>query len=80
MAGNSGRPRIFAFVLDNLPATVFASLSVAAPKSDSSYLAGGAPCLTYLGKARRPLTLSLWAQMGARGRVVFVDFPQSAVC
>ena len=49
MIGNSGRPRIFAFILDNLLATVFAFLAVAALKSDSSYLAGGALCLTYLG-------------------------------
>jgi uncharacterized RDD family membrane protein YckC len=49
MTGNSGRPRIFAFILDNLLATVAAFLAVAALKSDSPYLAGGALCLTYLG-------------------------------
>jgi uncharacterized RDD family membrane protein YckC len=49
MIGNSGRPRIFAFILDNLLATVAAFLAVAALKSDSSYLAGGTLCLTYLG-------------------------------
>jgi uncharacterized RDD family membrane protein YckC len=49
MIGNSGRPRIFAFILDNLLATVAAFLVVAALKSDSPYLAGGALCLTYLG-------------------------------
>ena len=49
MIGNSGRPRIFAFILDNLLATVSAFLAVAALKSDSAYLAGGALCLTYLG-------------------------------
>ena len=48
MIGNSGRPRIFAFILDNLLATVAAFLAVAALKSDSAYLAGGALCLTYL--------------------------------
>jgi len=49
MIGNSGRPRIFAFILDNLLATVAAFLAVAALKSDSPYLAGIALCLTYLG-------------------------------
>jgi uncharacterized RDD family membrane protein YckC len=48
MIGNSGRPRIFAFILDNLLATVSAFLAVAALKSDSSYIAGGALCITYL--------------------------------
>jgi len=48
MVWNSGRPRIFAFILDNLLATVAAFLAVAALKSDSPYLAGGALCLTYL--------------------------------
>jgi uncharacterized RDD family membrane protein YckC len=49
MTGNSGRPRIFAFILDNLLAMVAAFLAVAALKSDSAYLAGGALCITYLG-------------------------------
>lgn len=49
MTGNSGRPRIFAFILDNLLATVSAFLAVALLKTDSPYLAGGALCLTYLG-------------------------------
>jgi uncharacterized RDD family membrane protein YckC len=49
MIGNSGRPRIFAFILDNLLATVAALLAVAALKADSPYLSGGALCLTYLG-------------------------------
>jgi RDD family len=49
MTGNSGRPRIFAFILDNLMATVAAFLAVAAVKTDSLYMAGGALCLTYLG-------------------------------
>lgn len=49
MIGNSGRPRIFAFILDNLLATVSAFLVVAVIKSDSPYAAGGALCLTYLG-------------------------------
>jgi uncharacterized RDD family membrane protein YckC len=48
MVGNSGRPRIFAFILDSLLATVAAFLAVAALKSDSAYLAGGALCFTYL--------------------------------
>src|SRR5215213_2674403 len=48
MIGNSGRPRIFAFILDNLLATVAAFIAVAALKSDNSYIAGGALCFTYL--------------------------------
>lgn len=49
MIGNSGRPRIFAFILDNLLATVAAFIAVAMLKTNSPYLAGGALCLTYLG-------------------------------
>jgi uncharacterized RDD family membrane protein YckC len=49
MIGNSGRPRIFVFILDNLLATVSAFLAVAMQKSDGPYVAGGALCLTYLG-------------------------------
>lgn len=49
MTGNSGRPRILAFILDNLLAVVAAFLAVAALKTANSYLAGGALCLTYLG-------------------------------
>ena len=49
MSGNSGRPRILAFVIDNLLATVAAFLAVAALKSDNPYVAGTALCLTYLG-------------------------------
>ncbi len=49
MIGNSGRPRIFAFVLDNLLAIVAAFFTVAVLKTDSPYVAGGALCLTYLG-------------------------------
>jgi uncharacterized RDD family membrane protein YckC len=49
MTGNSGRPRILAFILDNLLATVSAFLAVAALKTNSSYVAGGALCLTHLG-------------------------------
>jgi uncharacterized RDD family membrane protein YckC len=60
MIGNSGRPRIFAFVLDNLLATVVAFLVVAALKSDSPYLAGGALCLTYLGYSF--LSEALWSR------------------
>lgn len=48
MTGNSGRPRILAFVIDKLLATVAAFLAVAALKSDSPYVAGTALCLTYL--------------------------------
>lgn len=48
MIGNSGRPRIFAFILDNLLGTVSAFLVVAALKSDSPYLASSTFCLTYL--------------------------------
>lgn len=48
MIGNSGRPRIFAFLIDNLLAMVAAFLAVAALKTESSYLGGGALCLTYL--------------------------------
>lgn len=49
MTGNSGRPRIIAFVLDNLLATVAAFLAVAALKPQNPYLAVGALCLAYLG-------------------------------
>lgn len=49
MTGNSGRPRILAFVIDNLLAMVAAFLALAALKADSPYLGGGALCLTYLG-------------------------------
>jgi uncharacterized RDD family membrane protein YckC len=49
MTGNSGRPRILAFIIDNLAATVAGFLAVAALKSDNPYLGGGALCLTYLG-------------------------------
>jgi uncharacterized RDD family membrane protein YckC len=49
MTGNSGRPRILAFIIDNLLATVAAFLAVAALKSERPFLAGGALCLTYLG-------------------------------
>jgi uncharacterized RDD family membrane protein YckC len=49
MTGNSGRPRIFAFILDNLLAMVAAFLAVAALKTDIPLLGGGALCLTYLG-------------------------------
>ncbi|HEX8293405.1 MAG TPA: RDD family protein [Pyrinomonadaceae bacterium] len=47
--GNSGRPRIFAFILDNLLAMVAAFLAVAVVQTDSPFLGGGALCLTYLG-------------------------------
>jgi uncharacterized RDD family membrane protein YckC len=60
MIGNSGRPRIFAFILDNLLATVSAFLAVAALKTDSPYLASSALCLTYLGYFF--LTEALWSR------------------
>jgi uncharacterized RDD family membrane protein YckC len=49
MTGNSGRPRILAFILDKLLATVSAFLAVAALKTDSAYVAGRVLCPTYLG-------------------------------
>lgn len=48
MTGNSGRPRIFAFILDNLLATVAAFFAVAVLKTDNPYLGAGTLCLTYL--------------------------------
>jgi hypothetical protein len=48
MTGNSGRRRILAFVIDNLPASAAAFLAVAALKTENSYLARGAFCLTHL--------------------------------
>jgi len=48
MIGNSGRPRIFAFIVDNLLVTVATFLVVVAVKTDNAYVAG-ALCLTYLG-------------------------------
>jgi uncharacterized RDD family membrane protein YckC len=60
MFGNSGHPKIFAFILDNLLATVSAFLAVAALKSDSPYVAGGALCLTYL--ACFFLSEALWSR------------------
>ena len=46
------------------------------------YKAAKVPARANVPAARRnrPLALSLWTQMGARGRVVFVDFSQSVVC
>lgn len=49
MTGNSGRPRIFAFVIDNLVAMVAAFLAVAALKTESPYLGVRTFCLAYLG-------------------------------
>jgi hypothetical protein len=49
MTGNSGRPRILAFVIDNLLATAAAFLAVAALKTENPYLGAGALSLTYLG-------------------------------
>lgn len=49
MTGNSGRPRIFAFVIDNLLAMVAAFIVLAALKTGNPYLGAGALCLTYLG-------------------------------
>lgn len=48
MTGTSGHPRIFAFILHNLLATVAAFLAVAMLKTNSPFLGGGALCLTYL--------------------------------
>lgn len=49
MTGNSGRPRIFAFVLDNLISTIAAFLTVATLKAANPYVSVGALSLTYLG-------------------------------
>jgi uncharacterized RDD family membrane protein YckC len=49
MTGNSGRARIFAFVIDNLLAMVAAFLAVAALKTENPYIGAGALCVTYLG-------------------------------
>lgn len=48
MIGNSGRLKIFAFIFNNLLATVAAFLAVAALKSCSLYLGGRTFRLTYL--------------------------------
>lgn len=47
MIGNSGRPRIFAFVLDNLLTIVAAFLTLAALKTENPY--AGTLSHTYLG-------------------------------
>src|ERR1044071_2895730 len=60
MTGNSGRPRIFAFVIDNLLAMVAAFLVVAALKTENPYLGAGALCLTYL--CYFFLTEALWSR------------------
>jgi uncharacterized RDD family membrane protein YckC len=49
MTSNSGRPRIIAFVIDNLLATAAAFLVVAALKTENPYLAVSALSLAYLG-------------------------------
>src|ERR1700745_2303377 len=49
MTGNSGRPRILAFVIDNLLATVAAFVAVAALGSANPYVSAGTLSLTYLG-------------------------------
>jgi uncharacterized RDD family membrane protein YckC len=49
MTGNSGRPRILAFIIDNLLAVVAAFLAVAALNSANPHVSVGALCLTYLG-------------------------------
>lgn len=49
MTGNSGRPRIFAFLLDNLLAVVAAFLAVSAINSANPYISFGGLPLTYLG-------------------------------
>lgn len=60
MTGNSGKPRVFAFVLDNLLAALAAFLAVAALKAESPYAGAGALCLTYL--AYFFLFESLWSR------------------
>jgi uncharacterized RDD family membrane protein YckC len=79
MIGNSGRPRIFAFILDNLLATVAAFLAVAALKSDSPYLAGGTLCLTYFGYFF--ISEALWSRTPGKyfQRLVVVD-PSGGRC
>lgn len=49
MTGNSGRPRFFAFIIDNLLATVAAFFAVAALNSANPYVSVGALSLAYLG-------------------------------
>ena len=49
MTGNSGKPRVFAFVLDNVLAMAAAFLAVAALKAESPYAGAGTLCLAYLG-------------------------------
>lgn len=49
MTRNSGRPRILAFIVDNLPALVAAFLVVALLKTDNPYLGASALSLAYLG-------------------------------
>jgi uncharacterized RDD family membrane protein YckC len=49
MTGNSGKPRIIAFVIDNMAATVAAFLAVAALNSTNPYVSVGGLSLAYLG-------------------------------
>ena len=48
MIGNAAKPRIFAFIIDNLIATILALLSVAILSSKSAVVSGIILCLTYL--------------------------------
>ena len=48
MIGNAAKPRIFAFVIDNLIATILALLFVALLSSKSAVVSGTILCLTYL--------------------------------
>jgi uncharacterized RDD family membrane protein YckC len=46
--GNAGKPRILAFIVDNLLATVLAFLAIAAVRAQNSVLGGAIVCLLYL--------------------------------
>ncbi|MDQ3819739.1 MAG: RDD family protein, partial [Acidobacteriota bacterium] len=48
MTGIAGRPRIYAFIIDNLFSLVAAFLMVAMLKPNSGYIGGSVFCLTYL--------------------------------
>src|ERR1044071_7893363 len=48
MIGNAGKPRIYAFIIDNLVATIMAFILVALFGSKGSLVSGIALCLTYL--------------------------------
>jgi uncharacterized RDD family membrane protein YckC len=46
--GNAGKPRIFAFIVDNLIATILSLAAVSALKSENPATNAAALCLTYL--------------------------------